>query len=338
ARRTYADAALVGITGWADAEGSVVCSPSSPFQDGWTYSFFSPSQRQYLMVASCLGKLAGPVREMRDKNASPPAPIKGSFIDSDEAVGGALDAGLPEARGKRPFSLKLSVLEDPEYPRKPVLWTVGAGGKNMRLDAVHGGTLDPSRYGVDLEAAAERREKPLQERRLAARPKKKGVYTALADMDKVERFAQDKLRGSKLMAVEGFADAWGNSPCTSPSDGWSFYYHHPKRDDFAVVFACRGEVGMGPPATVPVDPSIHLPLSGKAVDSGAVLDELISRRDGVMNEGMGRTFSRIGTLRLVRFREPPFSGARTAEFWVLGIGMSQYTFEASSGRLVRAKD
>ena len=230
------------------------------------------------------------------------------------------------------------MLEDPEYPRKPVLWTVGAGGKNMRLDAVHGGTLDPSRYGVDLEAAAERREKPLQERRLAARPKKKGVYTALADMDKVQHFAEAKLRGSKLMAVEGFADAWGNSPCVSPSDGWSFYYHHPKRGDFAVVFACRGEVGMGPPATVPVDPSIHQPLSGKAVDSSAVFDELIRRRDGVMNEGMGRNFTRIGTLRLVRFGEPPFPGARTAEFWVLDIGTAQYTFEASTGRLVRAKD
>jgi len=350
ARRKRPDAQLVQISGRTDASGRVLCNSFAPFQDGWRFTFFSPKTGEYLLMAECDGKPAGPLQEIRDEKAPPLLRIEGSFIDSDEALkalaaaGVSLDPRKYKVPPKRPFSLKLAVLADEHFAEaRPVLWTVSIGNSSFLVDAVHRAQFDPRLYGVDPDDLLSEEDKAQLEANLAKRPEKKKarVHSALSDYDKVMEFARGKYPGSELMAIEGFVDAWGGSPCIGPGDGWAYYFFPPKKSDASVVFACKGDVGPGSAAYVPVDRAKNQPVSGRFVDSGVVIERLLKKQPDAMNESLNRQYVRHGTLRLLNYKAPPYPEPAFSEltmFWVLELGNTRYTFDARNGRLLFVRE
>lgn len=347
-RRSAPDAQLVEISGKTDSSGTVQCSTFAPFQDGWRFTFYSPKTKEYFLMADCRGRSAGPLKELRDAQARPLPPVEGSFIDSDEAlqvldsVGVALDPRKYNVPPKRPFTMKLAAYDDPRFPpAKPVVWTVSIGRSAFLVDAVQRARFDPLLYGVDPDDLLPAEEKALLDANLAKRPKKRpGTFTALADMEKARALAAKKYPGSQLMAIEGFVDAWGGSPCLGAGDGWAYYFFDPATSGFAVLFACKGEVGPGTTVHIPVTPERHQAITDRFVDSDVIADKLLGKQPDVMHEGMGRNYTRHGTLRLVNYKTPPFSDpalSKVTMFWVLDLGNTRYTFDARSGRMLQAK-
>ncbi|MBI5243518.1 MAG: hypothetical protein HY922_07510 [Elusimicrobia bacterium] len=348
-RRSAPDARLVEISGKTDSSGTVQCNAFAPFQDGWRFTFHSQKTQEYWLMADCRGRSAGPLKELRDTQARPLLPIEGAFADSDEALellasfGVSLDPRKYKVPPKRPFTMKLSALNDPHFPSvKPVLWTVSIGRSSFLIDALKRVQFDPTLYGVDPEDLLPPEEKARLEANLAQRPKKRpGTFTALSDLEKARALAGRKYPGSQLMAIEGFVDAWGGSPCVGAGDGWAYYFLDPATSGFAVLFACKGDVGPGAVTRVPVDAARHQPLGDRFVDSDAIADKLLAKQPDAMHEGMGRNYTRHGTLRLLNYKAPPYSDpalSRTTLFWVLDLGSTRYTFDARSGRMLQAKE
>ncbi|MFA6028766.1 MAG: hypothetical protein WC969_02805 [Elusimicrobiota bacterium] len=348
ARLSRADARLVSISARTTASGTVLCDPTAPFQEGWRFSLYSKSARKFLLLAECAGAVAGPLEEMRDSEILQ-RPIEGSFIDSDEAMRVlsaqkvSLDPKEYRVVGKRPFSLKLSSIEDQRFPDpKPAVWEVTVGSSRFTVDAGKAGLFDPAAYGLNPEIFLPDEEIAKREANLKQRPKKgKRNATARTDYDKVMAFAGKKYPGSRLMAVESIVDSWGGSPCVGPGDGWAYYFAYPDRKDFAAIFSCLGDVGVGASPNIPVSKETHQPLEGRFVDSDVILDGLLKLQPGSMNEGLGRNYTRLGTLRLVNFKKAPFRDPALSQvtlFWVFNLGNSRYTFNARDGRLVDTRE
>ena len=313
AREKYPDAKLISITGASSADGRARCSPGSPFQDGWRFTFFSPAAGEFLMMAECGGKTAGPLRQLRAKAEElAKLTVSGKFIDSDQALKALVRAGVKletvEAKtpGKRPFSLILSRLDDPRFKDHPMVWRINGGGESWVVDAVHNEKFDPTRYGHDFSIALA--SAVANSTTLAERPKRSDVYTAKTDLEKALAYARKHFADANLMAVEGFVDAWGGSPCTGPGDGWAYYFYSPRRSDFEVLFACNGFVGPGPTRNIPVDLARHDPIAAPFIDSDVAVDDLLVTHGDAFNETMGRRFTRTGTLLLRRFLAPDFVG------------------------------
>jgi hypothetical protein len=342
ARRKYRDAVLISISGRTGPSGVPRCRSASPFQHGWRYTFYSPKAEKFVMMAECLGKIAGPLVQMRSKSDSWKYPISGSFIDSDRALTALARAGfdLDPSRhggvGKRPYTLQLYRLADDRFKDPPVVWRIKIGKKNLLVDAVKNEKFDPTRYGQTNYAVMSATE-PLIAEALNTRPKRAGVYTALTDYSKVMEYKKTHFPQGSLMAVEGFTDAWGGSPCTGPGDGWAFYFYVPKLRNYEAVYACNGYIGPGPTRYIPVDMNMHEPLRGKYIDSDRAIDSLLVAQGDIFNEGMGRNFTRTGTLLLRRYRSSPFTAAglwKVRLLWEITMGRRRFRMDAENGRLL----
>lgn len=341
ARLRYHDALLVSISAQTEADGRPVCSPRAPFQDGWRYSFYSPSQVKFVMMAECRGKIAGPLVSLHSGDASTRT-IAGKFIDSDvamrtlERAGISLDPFDHKVSGKRPFSLKLYRLDDRRAASHPVLWRIEIGKSYYLVDAEANEIFSPQKHGLTVEISTASSSEAL-----SRRPKKADVYTVKKDLDRVMEYARKSFPGSNLMAVEGFMDAWGATPCTGPGDGWAFYFYYPRSRGFEVVYACNGYIGPGPAKYIPVDLNDHVALSGLFVDSDKIADTLLVKHPAAMNEGLGRSYSRLGTLLLRNHRVSPFAAAGVWDVtmvWQVTLGRTLYRFDGRDGRLMDVQE
>lgn len=341
ARTRYPDALLISVSGQADAAGAVQCDPDFSMQEGWRMTFYSPKAQEFVVVVECRGRLAGPLRQImaRDSGVSR-APVEGRFLDSDRALemlrrSGALKELADSLTGKRPFSMTLAAMEDERFAGAPVIWTVQAGKASFLVDAVRREIFDPGKY-LSPEAAAGVSSGAA--RGLALRPKRPTpAYTVRADFGRVAAMADKQYPGAKLMAIEGFADAWGGSPCTGAGDGWAFFYWHPKIKDFVSYYACAGKIGPGPVRYVPVDFGLHKPLESEFIDSDAAVDSVLVSHSGAMSEGLGRRYTRTGVLRLLNYRTSPFASSKlwqTTMVWHLEIGTSEYRIDGKKGTLI----
>ena len=342
ARGKYPDAKLISITSATGAEGRARCSPTAPFQNGWRFTFYSPSADEFAMMGECGGKIAGPLRQLRTRGAEVGMlNISGKFIDSDQAMRtlGRLGVNLKEidekTPGKRPFSLSLSRLDDERFKERPIVWKVHAGGETWYVDAVHNEKLNPERYGLDysvqLASAIANSET------LAERPKRDNVYTAKEDLEQALSYARKHYAEAVLMAVEGFVDAWGGSPCTGPGDGWAYYFYNARRRSFEVVFACNGFVGPGPTRNIPVDLAKHDPITSTYVDSDAAVDGLLVTHGDAFHEPMGRRFTQKGTLLLRQYKLPPYKDPtlwKVKTLWELSVGRTRFMMDAVNGRMI----
>lgn len=345
AREKYPDAKLISITGASSVDGRARCSPTSPFQDGWRFTFFSASAGEFLMMAECGGQTAGPLRQLRAKAEElSRLTVSGKFIDSDQALSALLRAGVKLAEieakipGKRPFSLILSRLDDPRFKEHPMVWRINGGGESWVVDAVHNEKFDPTRYGHDFSVALA--SAVANSTTLAERPKRADVYTAKTDLEKVLAYGHQHFPDANLMAIEGFVDAWGAAPCTGPGDGWAYYFYSPRRTDFEVLFACNGFVGPGPTRNIPVDLARHDPIAGPFIDSDTAVDDLLVTHGDTFNETMGRRFTRTGTLLLRQYKSSPFTDPglwKIRGLWELTVGRSVFRMDAVSGRLLDAR-
>ncbi|MDE2291554.1 MAG: hypothetical protein KGL53_05680 [Elusimicrobia bacterium] len=342
ARQTYRDAQLISISGATPADGKARCTPDAPFQNGWRFTFYSAQADQFVMMAECEGRMAGPLQQMRSRaSAAARLTVSGHFVDSDEALRaltragvdlGALEAQLP---GKRPFTLELTRLDDDQFPTHPTVWRVTAGNESYIVDAVNDQRFDPTLYGLDysVQLASAIAHSAV----LADRPKKEDVYTAKTDLEKVRAYAHRHFPDAPLMAIEGFVDAWGGSPCTGPGDGWAFYYYRPQTGGFDAVYSCNGYVGPGPVANIPVNVAQHEAITSPYIDSDKLLESLLVTHGDAFNETMGRRFTRTGTLVLRQYRAPPFADpalAKVRALWELTVGHTVYRFDAVNGRLL----
>ncbi len=341
ARRKHSDAMFVSVRGRTNSSGVPRCSPQAPFQYGWRYTFYSKKFKEFLMMAECRGAIAGPLVTMREKGAST-LPVKGKFIDSDVALrtlGEAkisLDPAEHKAGGKRPFRLKLYRLEDERFATHPVVWKINIGNKAWLIDAVHREVFSAKRYGVSFEVKIST-DSEYAASVLALRPKHQNVYTVKKDISKILQYGRDHYPGSSLMAIEGFVDAWGGTPCTGPGDGWAYYFYYPRSRGFEVVYACDSFIGPGPVKFIPVDLNLHKAISGRFLDSHNIIDSLIVYHPSVMNEGLGRSFMRHGTLLLRNYRASPFTGTDMWKIhlvWHVMIGRTTYRFDAKSAKLL----
>ncbi len=341
ARRKRSDAMFISVRGGTNSSGAPACSPKAPFQYGWRYTFYSLKHKEFLMMAECRGSIAGPLVAMREKGAST-LTIEGKFIDSDVALrtlGEAkvsLDPAEHKAGGKRPFRLKLYRLEDERFGTHPVVWKIRVGNKVWLVDAVHREIFAPKRYGVSFEVNIST-DSEYAASVLALRPKHAKVYTVKTDMDKILQYGRNHYPGSSLMAIEGFVDAWGGTPCTGPGDGWAYYFYYPRSRGFEVVYACNGFIGPGPVKFIPVDLNLHKVISGRFLDSHNIIDSLIIHHPAVMNEGLGRSFTRHGTLLLRNYRASPFTGTdmwKIRLVWRVTLGRTSYRFDAKSAKLL----
>ena len=139
------------------------------------------------------------------------------------------------------------------------------------------------------------------------------------------------------MAVEGFVDAWGGSPCTGPGDGWAFYYYYPRSKGYEAVYACNGYIGPGPSQYIPVDMNQHEPITGKFVDSDLVIDKVLARYGSVMDETLGRRFAKHATLLLLNYRVSPYGDPERWEIrllWQLTTGRTHFRLDAKKGKLI----
>jgi len=342
ALRKYRDAVFISVSGKTGPQGVVRCRKESPFQQGWRYTFYSPKEEKFVMLAECRGAIAGPLVQMRSKSESWRYPISGSFIDSDRALTTLARAGFdldPKEHGgvgKRPYTLQLYRLEAPRFKDPPVVWRIKIGQQNLLIDAVKNERFDPSRYGETTYAVMSATE-PLIAEALNTRPKRAGVYSAFTDLTKVMEYRKAHFPQGSLMAVEGFVDAWGGSPCTGPGDGWAFYFYVPRLRNYEAVYACNGYVGPGPTRYIPVDLNLHEPLRGDYIDSDRAIDSLLVAQGDIFNEGLGRNFSRTGTLLLRRYRTSPFTAAglwKIRLLWEISMGRRRFRMDAETGRLL----
>jgi hypothetical protein len=346
ARRKHPDAVLVSVSGKTDSRGLPLCSPLAPFQNGWRYSFFSPREDEFIMMAECDGKIAGPLRQMRAKAVQrEEQPVGGKFIDSDvamrtlEASGVSLDPSEYGGMGKRPFALTLHRLEDEKFKsEKPTVWKIEVGGKIFFVDAVYNERLSPQRYGItltDMDASTATAQG------VAERPKRAKVYTAKKDHDRVVAYAAKRFPDSKLMAIEGFTDAWGGCPCTGEGDGWAFYFYSQAKQSYDVVYACDGKIGPGPSQYIPVDFSVHSPIGKPFTDTDLIVDNLLAHNASALNEGMGRNYTAHAVLLLRQYKKPPMKAGGlwgVDMFWQLTIGRQRYQFDAKTGKLLQVQD
>ncbi|MFA5139982.1 MAG: hypothetical protein WC728_12185 [Elusimicrobiota bacterium] len=346
ARRKHPDAVLVSISGKTDSRGLPLCSPLAPFQNGWRYSFFSPQADEFLMMAECGGKIAGPLRQMRAKTIqTDEEPISGRFVDSDVAMrtleesGISLDPSEHGAMGKRPFSLTLHRLEDEKFkPQKPAVWKVEVGNKMFFVDAVYNERLSPQRYGITL---SDMDGSTATAQGVTERPKRAKVYTAKKDFDRVIAYAKKRFPDAQFMAIEGFTDAWGGCPCTGEGDGWAFYFYNPAKQGYDVVYACNGKIGPGPSQYIPVDFNAHTPVNKPFTDTDVVVDNLLSHNAGALNEGMGRRYTAHAVLLLRQYKKAPMKASGLWEvdlLWQLTIGRQRYQFDAKTGKLLQVQD
>ncbi|MFH1726240.1 MAG: hypothetical protein ABII00_16650 [Elusimicrobiota bacterium] len=347
ARKKYRDAVLVSINGRTPADGVSRCDRKFPSQNGWRYTFYSEKNEKFLIMFECRGVTEGPHVLLRSRGSSTATlPISGKFIDSDMTLyaikrgGVSLDPRDHNASGKRPFTLVLSRLEDGRFTDHPAIWKVVIGKKSFIVDAARNEVFDPERYGVSL-SAVDISTGPLDAEVLRERPKKESVYTAKTDIQRVLTYAREHYPGSSLMAIEGLVDSWGASPCTGPGDGWSYYFYYPRTRGFESVYSCNNEVGIGTTRYIPVDLNLHEVIKGEFVDSDRVIDVLLVVQPEVMNEGLGRSFTRTGTLRLRNYRASPFSSPelwKTKLLWEFTLGRTLFRHDAITGRLIDAQD
>jgi len=337
ARSKYPDALLMAISARTDASGSVLCDPNLTIQSGWRYTFFSRKADAIVVVAECHGRLAGPMRQFmaRDWDRTKLS-IKGRFIDSDFTLkllkrsGVSLNPEDHKTGGKRPFSMSLARMEDVRFKRQPLLWSIEIGKSSYLVDAVKKEIFDLRKYVKEGVLTASTSAVSA----LALRPKRENVYTVNSGLDTVLSYAKRKFPGARLMAIEGFVDAWGSSPCTGAGDGWAYYFYYPRTKGFTAVYDCQGDIGPGPSQYVPVNLSLHKPLSKPFVDSSEIVDTLLTQNPSLMNEGMGRRYTRHGTLRLLNYRSSPFTTRglwKTMLVWHLTLGRTTYRFDARRG-------
>lgn len=342
ARRKYADALLISISGRTASDGAPVCDPTDPFRNGWRLTFYSPKAKEFIMMAECGGETAGPLVQMRGRGASTFS-IEGKFIDSDvalktlEKAGVSLDPARHDMRGQRPFNLKLYRLKDDRFETHPVVWKIRIGKSSYLIDADKNEMFSPKRYGVSLSGDVS--QETLGKDALSKRPKHTNVYTVRKDFDAVIRYAENRFGKAHLMGIEGFADSWGGAPCTGAGDGWAYYFYIPKTRGLEAMYACRGSIGPGPSQYLPIDLNVHEAITEHFVDSSHVMDTLITKHPSVMNEGMGRDFTRNARLLLLRFRSSPIrrADAWDARFvWRVAVGRTQYRFDAKTGQFIDA--
>jgi len=346
ARRKYRDAVFISVSGKTGPQGVVRCRRTSPFQNGWRYTFYSPKAEKFVMMAECQGKIAGPLVQMRSRSDSWKYPISGSFIDSDRALltlakaGFKLDPKEHGGVGKRPYTLQLSRYANERFSSAPTVWRVKIGKKNILVDAVKNEKFDATRYGEGTYAVMSATE-PLIADVFNKRPKRAGVYTALTDKAKILVYAKEHFPQASLMAIEGFTDAWGGSPCTGPGDGWAYYFYVPKLRNYEAIYSCNGYVGPGPTRYIPVNMTKHEPLRGNYIDSDRAIDSLLVAQGDLFNEGMGRNFSRTGTLLLRRYRASPFTAAglwKVRLLWEISMGRRRFRLDAENGRLLDSRE
>ena len=363
-RQEYPDAELVGISGRTDVTNSALCEKDRPADDGWYYHFFSKAaENTYLLITECQGYVVGPMKEMvepwQKRNVQA---IGGKFIDNDEALRSLAEAGVAVdpvsagLSGKRPYSFSLLHVEDDRFKDNPIFWQVRLGNSaymvnagtrkverdvKIRYETAEGagagdGPSSGAGYGAsEGGAAAISRGGPPR-----ARPRKGKGYTALTDLEKVKDFARQKLPGGVLMGIDGLVDSWGHCECFGPGDGWAYYYYSPQTRSIETVFACKGELTLTQSTYIPVSLTLHKGLpSGTStfIDSDKALDGLLTDRDSVMNEGMGRYYSRRVPLRLMQYRSSPFSTPElwSATFmWQAEIGQTMYYIDARTGKFL----
>jgi len=345
ARRKYRDALLVSISGRTGPDGIVNCSARDPMQNGWRYTFYSPKKKEYLMMGECLGSIAGPLRQLMNQSKKAHT-ISGRFLDSElalgvmEKAGNSLDPDAYGARGKRPFLLTLYRLPDERFAEHPPVWKISVGPKTFLIDAQKNEIFKAERYGVQLEGV-DISTAPVFPDVLKTRPKRQHVYTAKQDLERVLRYATQKFPGSRLMAVEGFTDAWGGSPCTGPGDGWAYYFYFPRNRDYEAVYACNGYIGPGPTRYVPLDRNVHTAISGRFLDSDAIVDKMLLRFGNVMDESLNGKFKRTGTLLLRNYRVTPFGQSGLWDIkliWEMTLGRTRYRIDAVTGKVIDVRE
>ncbi|HVE11918.1 MAG TPA: hypothetical protein VNI01_00870 [Elusimicrobiota bacterium] len=355
-RETYPDALLTSISGRTDPAGKVHCFAEEPFQEGWRYSFYSPKEEVFLMMAECRGGIAGPLKQMRTSDAADPTQVAvhGRFNDSDAALRVLQEAGIsldPEAHktgGRRPFTMVLKRLDDPHYAEHPVVWRVTVGNDNYVVDAVKSRVFGSPEAAASTTAPASNPGAPAAGSTAAGQgairrppPPKGPISTAKKDLEKVETFVTHRFPGARLMGIEGFVDAWGGCPCLGRGDGWAYYYYHPKSKSYKSVFACNGKIGMGPTHNIPIDMNVHQPIQGVFIDSDKVLEAALVQRQQLMDESLGRKLSRHGELILVNFRASPFGSKgnwKTTLIWQLKIGTTYFKIDALEGKVLDVQE
>lgn len=344
ARRKYSDAMFISVSGRTLSTGLPVCDPNDPFRNGWRFTFYSPKKKKFLMMAECGDVVAGPLVQMRDRRASKLS-IEGKFIDSDVALktlaraGVSLDPADHKVRSRRPFLLSLYRLEDDRFESHPVVWKIRIGKKSYLVDAVNNELFSPKRFGVSLRVEVS--TGAYASEILSKRPKRANTYTAGKDLVKVKRYAKKYFKGARLMGIEGFSDAWGGSPCTGAGDGWAYYYYYPKRRSFEAIYACDGQIGPGPSQYIPIDLNLHEPITEVFQDSNKIMDNLIVAYPSVMNEGMGRNFTRNSRMLLLQFRASPIAQAgmwKVRLIWRVTIGRTRYRFDGNTGTLIDSSE
>ena len=339
ARKAYPDARWLGVEGRANRSGIAVCDPEHPSQDGWRHSFYSDSAGGRLLVCECRGRIAGPFLEMGSSKDRLLRPIEEDCIDSGEAVRAVSAKFPPRLRGRRPLFLRLSMEAGAGGAPAALQWEISADGQRLRVGAARSAS-GPAVSGAVQELLSQETEAQRRAQGAAARPSRPGVlYTARTDMDRVMNYAARSLPGSDLMAIEGFTDARGSSPCLGEGDGWMYYFVYPN-GRMAVLFACNGKVGPGALSAEHIDIRKHAPVEGRFVDTPVLLAALLRMRPSAMNEGMGRRNTRLASAKLLSFREPPFPSLAAGKklFWFLDVGNTRYAFDAEDGRLVDTKE
>lgn len=362
-RKEYEDAELIGISGRSDVTGSALCDPKNPAGDGWIYHFYSRKYDVAALIAECQGYIVGPLKEYVQTAKDTP-PVQGRFTDDDEAMKDLADLGVSlvpadhGATGKRPFGFALVRAEDERTKEHPLFWQItigkdvymmnasthkverdvviryprGADGKADRAapsDLEPTGSPRPSMGAVGGFAAPARRKKP------------RG-YTAFKDLPKARAYAKRKMPGSVLMAVDGISDAWGNIECFGSGDGWAYYFYWPRKKSIEAVYACNGDVEPGQSGYIPVSLSQHgkLPETPPEIDSDRAMDGLLSDRTSVLNEGLGRYYTRRAPMRLFQFKGSPFTSPdlwKKTLLWEVSVGRSIYYVDAHSGKFVAEK-
>lgn len=93
---------------------------------------------------------------------------------------------------------------------------------------------------------------------------------------------------------------------------------------------------------IPVSLDQHQPVPPAPVfiDSDRAMDGLLTSRHEVMNEGMGRYYSRRVPMRLLSYKAPPFSSPelwKRTLLWEAQIGTKVFYVDAETGRFLAEK-
>ena len=362
-RKQYEDAELIGISGRTDDTGSALCDPQNPSGDGWIYHFYARKYETAALVAECQGYVIGPLKEYVQTASDTPS-ILGRFTDDDEALkdllalGISLDPKAHGATGKRPFVFALVRAEDERYKSDPLFWQITIGGDvymlsatthkverdvvirytrgaDGKIDRTPPSDLDPGGSPRPSMGATAGFKAP-------GRTKKPKGYTAFKDLPKARSYAKKHLPGAVLMAIDGISDAWGNIDCFGSGDGWAYYFYWPKSKTIEAVYACNGDVGPGKTGYVPVSLTQHgkLPEMPPDVDSDRAMDGLLAERASVLNEGMGRFYTRRAPMRLFQFKSSPLTSPdlwKKTLLWEVSVGRSVYYVDAITGKFIAEK-